>query len=467
MQGGNNNNNAPQGHYDSSVRTYNIFVGDLARDATNEDLKVAFEELCGEVAHARVFVDRETGMSKGYGFVHFVHKESQEKALADDLLVTILDRQCRIGRVDEKKILYIGNLPNMFTAEQITDELYGLFDASTVVSFDLKDGPPGSGKNRGFGFLELEDNFSAERCRKALIGKGCGGRMLNVSWADKAKDSNNSANNNSSYGGNFNNNNNMMGGFNNNNNMMGGFNNNNNNDMGAPYMRTCYVAHLSMDVDEDQLRNHMCSAGPITKVLLMRDNYTKMSKGYGFVEYETRDLALSAQQMFDGTVLGEQSIQVTMAKPPNQNRGGMGGYNNNFRGGNNFRHNNNYNNSHRYNNNNYNNNNHRYNNNNSSYNNFGGNNNNNNGGGYNRYNNNNRFNNNNNNGGFNQYNNNNNGGYHSQLMGYTHHNNNDNNGMQNPADDYNIGNGGMYNDNGNNGGGNNGRNGRRNRYNPY
>ena len=46
----------------------NIYVGNLSYDATDDDLLNAFSEH-GNVASANVIKDRETGRSRGFGFV--------------------------------------------------------------------------------------------------------------------------------------------------------------------------------------------------------------------------------------------------------------------------------------------------------------------------------------------------------------------------------------------------------------
>lgn len=46
----------------------NIYVGNLSYDTTSEGLRQAFEPY-GEVTSASVITDRETGRSRGFGFV--------------------------------------------------------------------------------------------------------------------------------------------------------------------------------------------------------------------------------------------------------------------------------------------------------------------------------------------------------------------------------------------------------------
>lgn len=48
--------------------TGKLFVGGLSWDTTSEDLRNAFEGFCS-VADAKVISDRDTGRSRGFGFV--------------------------------------------------------------------------------------------------------------------------------------------------------------------------------------------------------------------------------------------------------------------------------------------------------------------------------------------------------------------------------------------------------------
>ena len=58
----------------------NLFVGSLAY-ATNDDGLKAFFEQIGEVASARVITDRDSGRSKGFGFVEYVDEANNQKAV--------------------------------------------------------------------------------------------------------------------------------------------------------------------------------------------------------------------------------------------------------------------------------------------------------------------------------------------------------------------------------------------------
>ncbi|HEX7483633.1 MAG TPA: RNA-binding protein [Candidatus Saccharimonadales bacterium] len=58
----------------------NLFIGSLAYATTDDTLKAHFEQI-GEVASARVITDRDSGRSKGFGFVEFVNEADNQKAV--------------------------------------------------------------------------------------------------------------------------------------------------------------------------------------------------------------------------------------------------------------------------------------------------------------------------------------------------------------------------------------------------
>lgn len=60
-----------------------LYVGGLAWATDNAGLEQAFSAY-GEVEEAKVIMDRETGRSRGFGFVTFVEQSDAEKALALD-----------------------------------------------------------------------------------------------------------------------------------------------------------------------------------------------------------------------------------------------------------------------------------------------------------------------------------------------------------------------------------------------
>ena len=58
----------------------NLFIGSLAYSTTDDTLKAFFETI-GEVESARVITDRDSGRSKGFGFVEYKDEASNQKAV--------------------------------------------------------------------------------------------------------------------------------------------------------------------------------------------------------------------------------------------------------------------------------------------------------------------------------------------------------------------------------------------------
>jgi RNA recognition motif-containing protein len=59
----------------------NIYVGNLSYGMSEDELRDAFGAF-GEVSSAKILVDRETGRSRGFGFVEMPNQSEAETAIA-------------------------------------------------------------------------------------------------------------------------------------------------------------------------------------------------------------------------------------------------------------------------------------------------------------------------------------------------------------------------------------------------
>lgn len=59
----------------------NLYVGNLTFDATEESVREAFAGY-GGVTSVRIITDRETGRSRGFGFVEMADAEAAKAAIA-------------------------------------------------------------------------------------------------------------------------------------------------------------------------------------------------------------------------------------------------------------------------------------------------------------------------------------------------------------------------------------------------
>src|SRR4051812_32798063 len=80
--------------------------------------------------------------------------------------------------------LYVGNLPYSTTNQDLADMFaaYGAVTSATIINDRF------SGKSKGFGFVELEDDAKAQEAIQALNGTSNGGRNLVVSVARPKED---------------------------------------------------------------------------------------------------------------------------------------------------------------------------------------------------------------------------------------------------------------------------------------
>lgn len=78
-----------------------LFVGGLPWAMDNDRLKEVFAEF-GDVADARIILDRETGRSRGFGFVTYADPAGAEKGLELDGK-EVDGRRIRVDRAQEKE----------------------------------------------------------------------------------------------------------------------------------------------------------------------------------------------------------------------------------------------------------------------------------------------------------------------------------------------------------------------------
>ncbi|WP_423148526.1 RNA recognition motif domain-containing protein [Rubrolithibacter danxiaensis] len=80
----------------------NIFVASLPFKLEESEIKEIFEDY-GEVTSARLIMDKETGRSKGFGFVDMPNEEEALKAIEDLNGTEIYGRNISVSKAQEKK----------------------------------------------------------------------------------------------------------------------------------------------------------------------------------------------------------------------------------------------------------------------------------------------------------------------------------------------------------------------------
>jgi RNA recognition motif-containing protein len=256
------------------IATFNIFVGDLSPQVGENELRLAFLP-CGAIHSVLIMRDKNTGASKGYGFVHFRNKEAQQKALKPPYCNQLIsDRACRVNPSDDQNTLFVGNLAVDLDESQVCQEIGSL--VTNVTHIELKTGPPPTFQSRGFAFVTFNDRQAAEEAKCILSTKSIRGRQLNVKWADPRR------------------------------------------EVDADTMskvRTLYVSNINLCVTLEQLQGYYSQFGEITNCVIVK-NSQGMSKGFAFVEFEHRSDCEQAMKYTKNHTFCGQPLNVVLAKPP-------------------------------------------------------------------------------------------------------------------------------------------------------
>ena len=76
-----------------------------------------------------------------------------------------------------------------------------------------------------------------------------------------------------------------------------------------------YVGKLSSSVTEDDLRALFAEFGELESVKIIRDKFSRQSKGFGFVDMPSNSEADQAIKALNGKLVNGQNIKVNPADP--------------------------------------------------------------------------------------------------------------------------------------------------------
>jgi cold-inducible RNA-binding protein len=98
--------------------------------------------------------------------------------------------------------------------------------------------------------------------------------------------------------------------------------------------KNLYVGNLSQKVTEEDLKKNFSEAGAVVSAAVIKDKFSGVSRGFGFVEMETEEGAQEAIKKFNGGDLDGKTITVNEARPKTESGGPR---RDNDRGGGGFR----------------------------------------------------------------------------------------------------------------------------------
>ena len=81
-----------------------------------------------------------------------------------------------------------------------------------------------------------------------------------------------------------------------------------------------YVGNISRESSEAEIKTAFEEYGEVASVNIIKDKFTGMSKGFGFVEMPNKEEADNAIKNLDGQRVNGRALNVAEARPRTENR---------------------------------------------------------------------------------------------------------------------------------------------------
>ena len=86
-----------------------------------------------------------------------------------------------------------------------------------------------------------------------------------------------------------------------------------------------YVGNLSYNTTEEELSELFADSGEVTSCRIIRDRDSGRSKGFGFIEMSSPEMAQSALDGLNGTDFHDRPLRISFAREREDNNRGGGG----------------------------------------------------------------------------------------------------------------------------------------------
>ncbi|CAO3642367.1 unnamed protein product [Mucor fragilis] len=247
-----------------------LYVGELGPEVNDEILKQHFK-LAKSVHVCR---DRVSGKSLGYAYVNFHRAEDCSNTLRNMNYSLINGRHCRLmmAERDSKRRtvgngnIFVKNLPASVDDKSLHDTFS---QWGTVVSCRVVKNPNAT---RCYGYVNYDCVSAAERAIELVNGSILFGREIQVGH-QIPKSEREAVEDQSKQQQKFTN---------------------------------IYIKNIALDVSEDDIKGLFATFGPVSSILIQRDEYNN-SKGFGFVNFENpEDAEKAVQQLNDQEYRGKK-----------------------------------------------------------------------------------------------------------------------------------------------------------------
>nr|XP_010923280.1 polyadenylate-binding protein 7 isoform X2 [Elaeis guineensis] len=254
-----------------------LYVGDLHADVMDTDLFDHFSPV-GALTSVRVCRDSATGRSLGYGYVNYISPQDAEHALKTLNHTPLNGKLIRImwsQRDPDARNSGVGNLFVKNLSDSIDNaKLYKVFEKfGTILS--CKVAADHDGKSKGYGFVQFDEQGSADSAIEKLNGSTVEGKQIYV----------------------------------------GNFIKKSERVVLSPEAKytNLYMKNLDQDITEELIELKFSEFGKISNVMIAKDDNGN-SKGFGFVNFESPDSAKRAMEAMNGVQLGSKTLYVARAQ---------------------------------------------------------------------------------------------------------------------------------------------------------
>ncbi|KAA6418584.1 MAG: poly(A) binding 8 [Trebouxia sp. A1-2] len=231
-----------------------LWVGDLGPDVSEQQLYEVFAQI-GQVQSVRVCRDALTRRSLGYAYVNYQSVTDAVKGLEDLNHYEVNGKAIRVmpsQRDPSNRKSGVGNIFIKVLKMTIWQDL----------SSKIAIGP--GGESKGHGFVQYEDEASAQAAIDTVNGKELVGQQVFVGPFKRRED----------------------------------------RDTGVDKFTNLYVKNLDESVTDETLQEVFGAIGALSSAVVMKDDEGK-SKGFGFVNYEKSEDAHAAVEKLNGHKQGE------------------------------------------------------------------------------------------------------------------------------------------------------------------
>lgn len=265
----------------SSAENKSLYVGNLTLKCTEATLYDKFSSI-GSILSIKICRDTE-GKSLGYAYVNFTKPEEAETALKTLNHEIIDGKPLRImwAQKDVKsKLLRSANLVVKNLDKNLDDKL--LMDMFSVFGkiLSVKVATNQNGMSKGYGFVQFENEESAEKAISSFDGKTHNGKKLALNRFIPAEERQKSHQ--------------------------------------VKYSNNVFVKNLAKSVTNDDFEKLCECFGDIMSAKVVTDEDNE-SKGYGFVSFSSDDSAVRAVEQLNRLCLNGKvlSASIADARSPN------------------------------------------------------------------------------------------------------------------------------------------------------